>query len=102
MTWSREVRSARKQRLPADWPAIVRRVLARDHHICHVCRGPGADGVDHLVAGDDHGEHNLAAIHHHVEPRCHAIKSSAEGTAARRRLATQRRRPVEPPPGLIT
>jgi 5-methylcytosine-specific restriction enzyme A len=93
MAWDDSTRSAR---LPANWPAIRARVLRRDRGICHVCGRPGADQVDHLVAGDDHSDANLAAIH---DRPCHRRKSSAEGNDARARQRAQARRPPEPHPG---
>jgi 5-methylcytosine-specific restriction endonuclease McrA len=55
--------STRKARLPANWPQLRRYVLDCDAYVCHACHQPGADQVDHVVAGDDHREENLAAIH---------------------------------------
>lgn len=90
--------STRARRLPPDWPARRRRILERDGGVCHVCGLPGADEVDHVVAGDDHGDANLAAIH--ARP-CHATKSAQEGNSARgRRSRPSMRRPAEPHPGL--
>jgi 5-methylcytosine-specific restriction endonuclease McrA len=72
--------SDRKSRLPADWPRRRLRIIRRHGGICHVCEEPGATEVDHLVAGDDHRDANLAPIHR----ACHLAKSAAEGVAARR------------------
>lgn len=91
MSWET---SNRKQRLPADWQKRRRRILRRDRGICYVCGQPGADGVDHVLRGDDHGDENLAAIH---QRPCHAQKSSREGRAAQ----PKQRRTPEPHPGLI-
>lgn len=88
--------STRKQRLPRDWPAIRRRILDRDGHRCHICGRPGADEVDHIRAGDDHSDANLAAIH---RTPCHAAKSSAEGHQAQGH-GPMRKRQAEPHPGL--
>lgn len=89
--------SNRRQRLPANWTStIVPRILARDGRICHVCKGPGADAVDHKLRGDDHSDANLAAIHDRVPPHCHRTKSAREGVNAR----DQANRPPEPHPGL--
>lgn len=85
--------STRRLRLPRDWPKIRAYVLDRDAYVCHACRQPGADQVDHVVAGDDHREENLAAIH----SWCHLRKSSAEGNAAKPKT----KRPAERHPGLL-
>jgi 5-methylcytosine-specific restriction endonuclease McrA len=79
--------SQRKDRLPANWYSQIRpKVFARFGRTCHWCGRPGADDVDHLVPGDDHGIDNLRPIHSWRTPqRCHAYKSAAEGVAARRR-----------------
>jgi 5-methylcytosine-specific restriction protein A len=90
--------SPRKSRLPANWPQLRRYVLARDGRICYVCRQPGADQVDHLVAGDDHREENLRAIH--AWP-CHARKSSSEGGTAAASVRPKTQRPAERHPGLL-
>ena len=86
--------STRKSRLPPNWPKIRAAILARDGGICHVCRLPGADQVDHVIAGDDHRDENLAAIHGYP---CHQRKSSAEGHAHRPKT----KRPPEQHPGLL-
>lgn len=91
MSWET---SNRRQRLPREWQTIRRRILRRDEGRCYVCGQSGADGVDHIVPGDDHSDGNLAAIHSRP---CHAIKSSREGRAAQPR----QRRPSEKHPGLI-
>ena len=84
--------------LPADWWRLRRRVLRRSE-LCHVCRLPGADEVDHVVpraAGGGHNLENLAPIH--KEP-CHRLKTAKESAviAAARRAVS--RRPVERHPG---
>lgn len=105
MTWPG---STRHRRLPSAWDRTRARILKRDHGICHVCHRRGADEVDHLDAGDDHRDSNLAAIHN--DP-CHAQKSAAEGAASARggAQAAARRallphastsRPAERHPGL--
>ncbi len=76
-------------------------MLKRDNRICHVCLGPGADGVDHVIPGDDHSLENLKAIHHHVEPFCHRAKSSAEGGRAAQAKRIPRKRPQERHPGML-
>jgi 5-methylcytosine-specific restriction enzyme A len=92
----------RRLRLPRDWHARRARVLRRDGRICHVCKLPGADQVDHVKPGDAHDEANLAAIHKHP---CHARKSAREGgtasAGARSARAAARKRPPEAHPGLI-
>jgi 5-methylcytosine-specific restriction protein A len=90
--------STRKARLPPNWPQLRRYVLARDGGVCYVCRQPGADQVDHLVAGDDHREENLRAIHSRP---CHARKSSSEGGAAAAAVRPSTKRPPERHPGLL-
>jgi 5-methylcytosine-specific restriction protein A len=98
MAWEN---STRRQRLPADWDRRQRYVLRRDHRICHVCKKPGADEVDHVKAGDDHSYSNLAAIHRRP---CHARKSAREGQAASARARARRqsrKRQPEPHPGTI-
>lgn len=90
--------STRRRRLPPDWHTVIRpRILARDRGICHVCGRLGAEQVDHLKAGDDHRDANLAAI---CEP-CHRTKSGREGAAAAHARRRPRRRPPEPHPGQI-
>lgn len=78
--------SDRKLRLPPNWYTEIRpAVFARYGRTCYWCGEPGADDVDHLRAGDDHSIANLRPIHSWRTPqRCHSIKSSAEGVAARR------------------
>lgn len=96
--------SDRRVRLPREWHAQRARVLRDGGRICHVCGGPGADGVDHVRPGDDHSEANLAPIHHNVAPFCHREKSSREGGAAagrmRRAMVAKRSRPQEQHPGI--
>lgn len=95
------VGSDRKQRLPDDWPQRCAATFATYGDICHVCHQAGADEVDHVQAGDDHSLANLRPIHGYRTPqRCHPIKSSREGNAARHRH--KRARPVETHPGMIT
>lgn len=94
--------SNRRQRLPKDWFQRRARVLRRDAGICHVCKLPGADSVDHVIAGDQHDEANLKAIH---KVPCHARKSSSEGGQAagaqRKARAAARFRPAEAHPGVV-
>lgn len=74
--------STRRARLPADWPAIRTRIIARDGGVCQlpdpgtglICGAPGTD-VDHRRRGDDHRDTNLWLL-------CtahHGRKSAAEG-----------------------
>jgi 5-methylcytosine-specific restriction protein A len=94
--------SNRRQRLPKDWFQRRARVLRRDAGICHVCKLPGADSVDHVIAGDQHDEANLKAIH---KVPCHARKSSSEGGQAagaqRKARAASRLRAPEQHPGVV-
>lgn len=93
--------STRRARLPAGWAnVIVPRILARDGRICYLCRGPGADAVDHITPGDDHRDENLGAVHENVPPYCHRSKSAREGNAANAARLARGRHQVEPHPGL--
>jgi 5-methylcytosine-specific restriction endonuclease McrA len=81
------------------WATTKARILARDHGVCHICKQPGADEVDHVIpvyAGGSDDDTNLAPAH--AQP-CHAAKSSAEGLEARRARGGMRR-PPEAHPGL--
>jgi 5-methylcytosine-specific restriction endonuclease McrA len=75
--------STRRGRLPGNWRAIRQRVLDRDGGVCQIrldgCTG-WATEVDHIVPGDDHGEHNLRA--------------ACQSCNARTNIAT---RPTKPP-----
>jgi len=77
--------STRKQRVTLSGSAEQtrrKRVLERDMQTCHVCDGPGADQVDHvlpLAEGGADEEWNLASIH----AGCHRAKSQAEARRAR-------------------
>lgn len=98
--------SDRKDRLPADWERIRRRIHRRDGSQCQVrlstgafCLSPATD-VDHIRRGDDHSEDNLRCIcdYHHK------AKSSSEGGRAYQakinRSKAKFRRP-EQHPGLL-
>lgn len=92
--------SDRRDRLPANWPALRRHAMRVHRGQCHVCGERGSDAVDHVRAGDDHSPDNLRPIHQDVPPYCHRTKSAGEGVAARAELRAQRARPVERHPGL--
>lgn len=85
--------SNRGRRLPGDWKQTRQRILKRDP-ICYRCQTRPSEEVDHVVPGDNHADSNLAGIC----TWCHRRKSSAEGNAARTRLAP-RARPPEAHPG---
>lgn len=83
--------STRTSRLPKDWATRRLIVMRRDQGICHICRQPGADTIDHITQGDDHTLENLAPIHDRVAPHCHRYKSSKEGNEAKAANKTKRR-----------
>jgi 5-methylcytosine-specific restriction endonuclease McrA len=59
--------------------------MARDHGICHVCKQPGSDRVDHVIPVAEGGADdvaNKAPIH---QVPCHVAKTAAEAERARRR-----------------
>lgn len=78
--------SDRRERLPADWPAIVARIKKRDGNRCRwilekTKRRCPRDGtqVDHRIPGDNHADSNLQLL-------CdfhHGKKSAKEGHEAR-------------------
>lgn len=84
--------SDRRKRLPADWPAISRRVL-NEEPTCYVCRFNASVQVDHKIPGDDHSRENLGGI---CVP-CHKRKSAKEGNEARRPQEKEARRPLAHP-----
>ena len=98
--------STRRERLPANWSKIRKRIMKRDRGMCQVTMADGekcldlASEVDHKQAGDDHDDLNLQAI-------CswhHQRKSSQEGgqAAAVRRQATRNKYVrTEAHPGLV-
>jgi len=97
MAWSN---STRRERLPSNWPQLVREVKHRaqgrceaTHHV-DACNGKGQE-VDHRTQGDDHALPNLQLL----SRQCHAAKTRAENAARNRLHATLRRRPTEPHPG---
>lgn len=84
--------STRSQRLPPDWDTVCKPEADRRNpeHICHWCKLPGGDELDHLIPGDDHRPENLDWIHGWRTVRagvskrnCHGEKSGREGAAAR-------------------
>lgn len=98
--------SNRRQRLPADWPKIRKRILKRDGHTCTHSDDDGircaelATDVDHVRPGDDHRDENLTSLcdYHHKK------KSGAEGAraaAAKRQRMDNRYRRSETHPGLL-
>ena len=75
----------RRENLPKNWRSLRRFVLNRDKFICYICGEYGADGVDHVIPGDDHSTENLKAIHdqnkNSERVSCHKVKTSKEGNA---------------------
>jgi 5-methylcytosine-specific restriction protein A len=97
MSWTT---SPRRSQLPADWPAIRRRILQRDSHRCtwidnnRRCPEPATD-VDHIGNPSDHTDNNLRSL-------CgwhHRRRTAMQGVAARQQPITQRR-PSERHPGI--
>lgn len=66
--------SDRRQRLPSDWQARRKIVMARAHGRCAYCGMPGASQVDHIENGDDHSYENLQLLCQD----CHAHKTYDE------------------------
>jgi len=95
--------STRRERLPPDWPAKRMEADRRNPgRVCHWCKRPGGDELDHIVAGDDHRQENLDWIHGRravasgvSERNCHAEKTRLEALSGR--VSEKRRR--EPHPG---
>jgi 5-methylcytosine-specific restriction protein A len=104
MPWST---SNRRSSLPADWPAIRRRILRRDNNSCQWRESDGsscgreANEVDHIQPSGSDEEWNLRSL-------CswhHQRKSSAEGAAANikhRREIANRFRLKDEHPGVIS
>ena len=92
MAWAT---SNRAVRLPSNWRTLRARVLRR-HPECQLgyvgCTHTSTQ-VDHIIHGDDHSSENLQGVCGY----CHAVKSSAEGHAAK----PSRRRDTEQHPGVI-
>ncbi|MEV7855108.1 HNH endonuclease signature motif containing protein [Streptomyces sp. NPDC088183] len=93
MAWST---STRRTSLPANWPTIRLRILARDKGKCtwtHEGKRCGwrATDVDHVIphhlggSDDDSNLTSLCSWHHRR-------KSAAEGQAARRPVVSRQRR----------
>lgn len=62
--------SDRRQRLPGNWEALRRYVLARDP-ICKVCDVAPSTDADHIINNDDHHPGNLQGLCH----PCHMSKT---------------------------
>lgn len=66
---------------------IVPHILDRDAGICHLCGRPGADSADHIIptskGGAEYEDHNLAAVHHKVWPRCNIRRGDRSVEQAR-------------------
>lgn len=77
-------KSNRKERLPDDWNWRRNFVLKRDNGVCYLCGEPGADSVDHIVAGDDHSLENLAPAHQNIPPYCHRKKTAQDANQAKK------------------
>ena len=86
--------STRKQRLPANWRSLRRRVLRAADYRCALCGAPATE-VDHIRPGDYHDISNLQA----VCSTCHSHKTAREGVQARARRRALRRHPTERHPG---
>ena len=77
--------SNRRGRLPRDWEARRRIVIARDRGRCQAtiggaqCSSEGTE-VDHICAGDDHSLTNLQLLC----KACHAWKTRGEAVAGNR------------------
>lgn len=77
--------SNRRNRLPRDWEARRRIVIARDNGRCQAfiggvqCTSEGTE-VDHVHAGDNHDLTNLQLLC----KACHAWKTRGEATAGLR------------------
>lgn len=94
MAWST---SDRRDRLPANWPHLVKQVKIRAHGRCEdPCHAEQCDGraaeVDHIRQGDDHSLDNLQAL----STACHARKTRLDN-GYRAAVAA----PVEQHPGRI-
>lgn len=79
---------------PKGWGRLREQVMNRDKGVCYVCKKPGADEVDHIVAialGGTNLPSNLAPIHQRVAPHCHRKKTQGDARAAVRMNRPKRR-----------
>lgn len=97
--------STRRDRLPADWSSIRKRIGKRDQWLCQWpldrgrCLQPARD-IDHRDRGDNHDESNLWALC----PAHHGSKTGREGAEAmhaNRRKIDKKFRRTEVHPGLL-
>ena len=91
MSWST---STRRDRLPDNWPALVRQVKRRARGRCEETHhAPGCDGrgreVDHARQGDDHSLNNLQLL----SSACHARKTRLDNGYVAAVLAPRERHP---------
>lgn len=90
--------SQRVNRLPPGWYRRIRPLVFQAYgDICHLCGRPGANIVDHVIAGDDHSLANLRPAH---DDPCHRRKSAQEGVQARAVRRESSKMPTEAHPGL--
>jgi 5-methylcytosine-specific restriction endonuclease McrA len=91
MAWTS---SDRRQRLPANWPALVaetkRIAKGRCQALAHVtgCDGIGTD-CDHIEQGDDHSQTNLQWL----SRACHKAKTMSDNGYQPRLTRTPERHP---------
>lgn len=98
--------SDRRERLPANWSSIRRRIFRRDGNRCthrdeagERCAEPATD-VDHIFRGDNHQDSNLTSLcdwHHQRK----SSKEGAEAKAAQWRKNNRKFRRTESHPGLL-
>lgn len=73
------------------WRRLRAEILARDSHICYICKQPGADQVDHIRSIKEGGAKwapgNLGAVH---EDPCHKAKTQAEAKRGKKRAKERR------------